>query len=125
MSWQLFLIPGAGYRAERYALRYLKKKGLQLLCRNYACHLGEIDLVMKDKTHLVFVEVRLRKKSNYGCAEETVNHNKRRKLIATALHYTQKECQRSLPNCRFDVVAMTYNRTKSFEVNWIKNAFIC
>ena len=54
MNWQLFLSPGRGYEAEKHALHYLKKRGLKLLCRNYACRLGEIDLIMKDDNYIVF-----------------------------------------------------------------------
>ena len=126
MSWQLFLSPGRGREAEKHALHYLKKRGLKLLRRNYACRLGEIDLIMKDDNHIVFVEVRLRKQKNcHGRAEETINNHKRRKIIATAQHYIQKENNKAETGYRFDVVAMTDDNTKKFAVKWIKNAFIC
>ena len=46
-----------GRVAEEKALAYLMKQGLKLITQNYNCRLGEIDLIMRDKNHLVFIEV--------------------------------------------------------------------
>ena len=43
-----------GKRAEKLAYRYLKTQGLCLITRNYACRLGEIDLIMQDKENACF-----------------------------------------------------------------------
>ena len=47
-----------GKTAEDQACDYLQRKGLRLIEKNYTCRLGEIDLIMEDKHHIVFVEVR-------------------------------------------------------------------
>ena len=46
---------------EEQAAAYLKSKGLTILCRNYRCPCGEIDLIARDGDYLVFVEVKYRK----------------------------------------------------------------
>ena len=50
-----------GQLAEQQACVFLQTKGLRLLARNYYCAFGEIDLIMRDCSDVVFVEVRKRK----------------------------------------------------------------
>ena len=69
-----------GKQAENRAERFLLTKGLQLICRNYRCRWGEIDLIMKDKDELVFVEVRFRKYNAYGGALESIDYFKQKRL---------------------------------------------
>ena len=49
-----------GALAEQYACEYLTSQGLQWVVSNYRSRLGEIDLIMRDGSYLVFVEVRAR-----------------------------------------------------------------
>ena len=51
-----------GNQAENLALIYLQENGLQLIEQNYLTKMGEIDIIMLDKSEqtLVFVEVRYR-----------------------------------------------------------------
>jgi putative endonuclease len=106
-----------GQSAEARAESFLKSHGLKLLARNWHCRFGEIDLVMEDGSTLVFVEVRLRSRSNFGGAAASVTPAKQKKLLATARQYLAT--LKSLPPSRFDVVALTGNATPE----WIKNAF--
>ena len=57
-----------GHRAERRAEAFLKRRGLKTVIRNYACKLGEIDLIALDGATLAFVEVRFRRSSSHGSA---------------------------------------------------------
>jgi len=106
-----------GDRAEDQALDYLKQAGLDLISRNYRCRQGEIDLIMKDREYLVFVEVRYRKNSRFGGAAMSVDWRKQKKIIACAKQYLQK--LNKIPPCRFDILAI---EDKS-QVEWLKNAF--
>lgn len=47
-----------GWLSERKAAKFLKRKGYQILHKNYRSRLGEIDLIAKRKEHIVFVEVK-------------------------------------------------------------------
>lgn len=110
-----------GKRAEKLALKFLKKKGLKHIISNYQCKLGEIDLVMQHHETLVFVEVRYRKNLQYGIPGETVTLQKQRKLIRTAEHYLSG-LSRKIPPCRFDVIALS-GPAKKEKIEWIENAF--
>ncbi|MEE9452500.1 MAG: YraN family protein [Gammaproteobacteria bacterium] len=111
-----------GNAAEQYACEYLQQQGLHFKQRNYACRLGEIDLIMMDKEFLVFVEVRYRKGCDYGGAEASVSKHKQAKIIKTARYYLMLTNQYDTIPCRFDVIAMRNNIDKP-EITWIQNAF--
>lgn len=107
-----------GALAEKQALSYLQAQGLTLICQNYYCRFGEIDLIMLDQDSLVFIEVRYRKNSDFGGAFASINNRKQRKIITTAKHYLSTLDNE--PFCRFDAVAID---SKSTTPAWIKDAF--
>ncbi|SFV69471.1 Predicted endonuclease distantly related to archaeal Holliday junction resolvase [hydrothermal vent metagenome] len=111
-----------GNKVEDYALKYLKNKGLSLIERNYLTKYGELDLVMLDNNTLVFIEIRYRKKSDFGSAVETVNLKKQKKIINTAEYFLNEYEQYQHYDCRFDVLGVD-NILKYKNVSWIKNAF--
>lgn len=108
-----------GQLAEKDALVYLKKQGLKLITKNYRCRLGEIDLIMSDKDHLIFVEVRCRSHACFGGGAESITLGKKQKIIKTALHYMIGLKQNDL-SCRFDVISIDGGKA---QITWIKNAF--
>ena len=93
-----------GQFAERRACRYLQRQGLTLVAKNYRCANGEIDLIMRDKEQLVFVEVRYRENKHYGTGIDSVDSKKIKKLILTARHYLASH-QLDVP-ARFDIVGL-------------------
>jgi putative endonuclease len=107
----------SGPRAEALALAFLERQGLEHVESNWRCRFGEIDLVLRDGASIVFVEVRLRTRSDYGGAAESVDRRKRAKLVAAARLYLARAPD--LP-CRFDVVLL--KRLDPPEVEWIRDA---
>lgn len=109
-----------GDAAEALALQHLQRAGLLLLERNYRTPGrggGEIDLIMRapDGT-CVFVEVRQRKTASHGGAAASVSAVKQRRIVFAARHYLMR--LRSLPPCRFDVVAV-----EAGVIDWLQGAF--
>ncbi|KPJ93280.1 MAG: hypothetical protein AMJ55_08380 [Gammaproteobacteria bacterium SG8_15] len=114
-----------GQQAEDSALKFLQTKGMRLIARNYRCKLGEIDLVMQHDDALVFVEVRYRKKSNFGDGAESVDFRKQQKIIKSAEYFLQQHRQYSQSPCRIDVISISkqHNNTDCQEtIKWIPNA---
>ena len=107
-----------GETAENLAAAYLQRAGLALVERNYRCRFGEIDLIARDGTTLVFVEVRLRSSARFGGAAASITAAKRAKLLRTARHYLAGIAR--APACRFDALLVD-GRNDSIE--WLKNAF--
>jgi putative endonuclease len=107
-----------GETAELLAASFLCAQGLEISERNYRCRFGEIDLIAREGTTLVFVEVRQRRSERFGGAAESITAAKRTRLIAAARHYLARH--RSVPPCRFDAVLI---RGEPPRIEWIRNAF--
>jgi putative endonuclease len=123
-----------GRQAEDLVCRYLQKQKLKLVARNYSCRYGEIDLIMRDKTSLVFIEVRYRQNPYFGSSLETINWTKQNKVIKTAEYYLLTHHLSEKTACRFDVVGVkpsvldlqqtvSISKLSRAQVEWIKNAF--
>lgn len=107
-----------GGEAEASAAAFLEGEGLEIIERNYRCKAGEIDIVARSGTTLVFVEVRARASNAFGGAAGSITAAKRRKLIVAARHYLTS--RRMNCACRFDVVLLTGTPPL---IEWIENAF--
>ncbi len=111
-----------GDKAEEKALKFLQKKGLKLLEKNYGTRAGEVDLIMRDKSGendtLVFIEVRYRKNKSFGGAAASVTPKKQQRIIKASLAYQQRYSPQS--SMRFDVIAMD---GEAMDINWIISAF--
>jgi putative endonuclease len=112
-----------GKRAEAMARLHLEKQGYILLVQNYRSKLGEIDLIMEDNSDIVFVEVRYRRRSDFGSAMESIDQRKKNKIIKTAMFYLQQKNWFYHKNSRFDVVTLQPVNGK-LHLDWIKNAFV-
>jgi putative endonuclease len=95
----------AGRRAEAEARAFLEKKGYAFLDANVRTPMGEVDLVMKDKETVVFVEVRERTNESFGRGFETVTAAKQAKVAKAALAYVKEKRLAGSP-LRFDVVSL-------------------
>lgn len=97
-----------GKKAEEIAVKLLRKKGYRILCRNYTCKLGEIDIVAKHKDVLVFVEVKARRSLKFGFPEEAVTNAKLKKIKKASECFVKTHS--NLPDKkRIDVVAMLFS----------------
>ena len=112
-----------GDAGETRALAHLREAGLALEARNWQCRFGEIDLVMRDGRELVFVEVRRRRRRDdrFASAAETIGPRKRARLLRAAECYLAQ--RRTVPACRFDVVALDTGSSGPEHLQWIRDAF--
>lgn len=109
-----------GQVAEEKALDYLIKQRLKLIMKNYHCRFGEIDLIMHDSDHLVFVEVRSRVSNQFGGAISSVTYAKKQKILKAAACFIMEHQKYNQFAFRFDVVCID---GKSTSLNWVKDAF--
>ena len=108
---------GAGY--ELLARRHLELAGLTFCAANVAVRGGELDLIMRDGTTWVFVEVRYRRNDAFGGAAASVTFRKQRRLLhAAAVWLAGRGASFDTSSCRFDVLAITGS-----QLEWIPNAF--
>ncbi len=95
-----------GYEGEQLAVRHLKRLGYRIICRNYRCPLGEIDIVARHRGVLVFVEVKSRRSETFGSAKMSITPAKKHKLSQVAWHYLQQH-DLTETSARFDVVTVS------------------
>jgi putative endonuclease len=95
-----------GHRGENAAAAFLKKRGYRILCRNFRCDVGEIDIVARDGQTLVFVEVKTRAYDD-PTPEEQVNAVKQHQLTKAGRSFLGRFGNQP-PPARFDVVAVVW-----------------
>ena len=95
-----------GTKEEALAAAFLEKQGYQILERNFRCRLGEIDLIARDGSTLVFVEVKYRKNADFGTPAEAVNRKKQLTICRVADYYRMVHRIPDNRPCRFDVAAI-------------------
>ncbi|MGB2115271.1 MAG: YraN family protein [Porticoccaceae bacterium] len=115
-----------GEWSEKLACDWLKIQGLKFLERNYFSQYGEIDLIMAEQRCLVFVEVRYRKNSTYGSAEESITLKKCQRLTATAESYLLTKNYGHNTAVRFDAIAISPSKELDLHctINWIQNILV-
>lgn len=91
-----------GRLGEELAVRALEEKGYDILERNFATRMGEIDVIAKDGEVLVFVEVKAKTGIDMGMPEEMIDRGKLTRVENMALVYLGDK--KAL--CRIDVVAI-------------------
>jgi putative endonuclease len=110
-----------GKKGEQLAAEHLLTKGYSILGQNVRFASGEIDIVAVDGNTLVIVEVRTRSSDRYGTPAESITWQKQCKLRELALLYLKQ--QRRRQPIRFDIVAILYKDSATFELKHIAGAF--
>lgn len=94
-----------GATGEALAAEYLAKNGYTVLERNFKARYGEIDIVARNGSTTIFVEVKTRISLAYGLPEESVTPRKLREVIQTAQYYMALHT--NIPDAlRIDVIAI-------------------
>ena len=115
----------SGAWGEAIAAKYLQKKRYKLVACGYRCRFGEIDLIVKNRKFLVFIEVKLRKTADFAAAREFVDGNKQDRLRATASMYLSQNPTKLQP--RFDVIEIYAPEgalTKDPVITHLEDAFV-
>lgn len=109
----------AGDAAESAAADHLTARGCVLIARNARFPEGELDLIVRERDVLVFVEVRMRSSAAFGGAAASVDRYKQKRLLRAAQRWLLQHYGERWPVCRFDVVSVCGDGT----IEWIRDAF--
>lgn len=113
-----------GAWGEAIAGEYLRKKHYTLVAAGFRSRYGEIDLIVKDRKFLVFVEVKLRKNGSFAQAMEYVDRRKQDRIRITASIFLSQYPTDLQP--RFDVVeiyAPAGSATVDPQIHHLEDAF--
>lgn len=115
-----------GRKGEDAAVRFLERRGYDIVERNWTCFAGEADIIARDGEAVVFVEVKTRTGSSNGLPAEAVTKNKRERYEKIACAFLADYDVVDVP-VRFDVVsislidadrAMVRHHIDAFGVDW-------
>jgi putative endonuclease len=111
-----------GAYGERVAAAHLVEQGMVVLDRNWRCRSGEIDLILRDGSELVFCEVKTRRGDRFGTPAEAVDAAKVRRLRRLAAQWLLQAGLR-VPTVRFDVVSVLPQPAGAAHVEHLRGAF--
>ncbi|MHC4558013.1 MAG: YraN family protein [Planctomycetota bacterium] len=112
-----------GQWGEKRCEKFLKRKGLKMLARNFSCKTGEIDLIMVDTDGtIVFVEVKTRADESFGPSESAVTGAKKARMLRAARYFLATHNIEDRP-FRFDVVTIVLGEKGRPQIRHYENAF--
>ncbi len=111
-----------GARGEEIAVAYLKGQKYTVVERNFRCKAGEVDIVAREGSTVVFVEVKTRRSMSFGPPQASVTSFKQRQVSKAALVWLAKHRLQEA-NARFDVVAILLREHEVPAIEHIRNAF--
>lgn len=91
-----------GISAESAAASFLIGKGFRILARRFRSKAGEIDIIARDRSTLIFVEVKTR--SSLDDAAEAITPRQRARIVGTAEAFLAHNPLLAGLNMRFDAV---------------------
>lgn len=119
-----WVVPGLtdlGLRGEALAVRALRRRGYRIVETRWRCQLGEIDIVAWDGATLAIVEVKSRRRDDFGSPVSAVGPDKQRRLIRLAGVYV-KQRRLGRPPVRFDIAGVLFG-PKGPEITLVPRAF--
>jgi putative endonuclease len=108
-----------GLSAESRAAVFLIAKGFRILARRWRSPVGEIDIIARRRTLLIFVEVKARE--TLDGAAESVSPQQKRRICAAAEAWLAANPDDNIRDMRFDAMLVAPGRlphhiTGAFEV---------
>ena len=110
-----------GKAGENAAVAFIKKKGYEILERNYRSSYAEVDIIAKHDNQLIFIEVKTRAYTFYGNPEEFVTKKKQENMTFVASMYTNDINYED--EIRFDIIAVIMQEGVVNKINHIEDAF--
>jgi putative endonuclease len=99
-----------GLRGEEVAAQHLRRRGFEIIERNYRTRWGELDLVAFDGRTLVFCEVKTRRLTSGGSRPfDSLHERKRAQVRRMARQWLSQRMQRRFAQrLRFDAIGVTF-----------------
>ncbi len=107
-----------GQKAEELSAQYLQKQGYKIIDRNYRDRFCEIDIIVRNKEYICFVEVKFRNTNDFGGGFGAIHTDKQRRLKQSAEYWLASHSEFQSLQPRIDVVAVDQNDT----IEYLENA---
>ena len=110
-----------GNWAEEYAVKYIKNQQFIIVARNYFCRGGEIDIIAKKSTQLIFFEVKYRRSMAMGGTVCSINNAKQQRLLLAAKSFLRQYPHYQRYQCRFDFIGINGMTKQKLTLQWLEN----
>lgn len=94
-----------GRLGEKLARDHIRQQGYRVIELNHRSRLGELDIICRDGSTIVFIEVKTRTSDAFGSPAEAVDARKRAKLRRLAQEYLIEHGLEA-SDVRFDVLGI-------------------
>jgi putative endonuclease len=97
-----------GISAESRAAAFLIAKGFRILARRWRCPVGEIDIIARRRSLLIFVEVKARERQDD--AAWSVTERQRSRIVAAAEAWLARNPDDRIRDMRLDAILVAPGR---------------
>lgn len=104
-----------GRQGEDRVSRCYTERGLTVVSRNWRCRQGEIDLVLRDGSLIIFCEVKTRSSTRFGSPLEAVDRRRQGRLRAAGAAFLREHRLSGVKEMRFDVASVIGGRVEIIE----------
>lgn len=111
-----------GRRGEQAAARFLERRGMEILERNWVCAAGEADIIAYDGEAIHFVEVKTRSNVAHGFPSEAVTSEKRGRYERIASIYLSRSKYVDV-SVLFDIISIVVTGPDRAFLRFHRNAF--
>lgn len=108
-----------GRYGESIAADLLRRKGYDVLARNWRCAAGELDLIVREPQTLVTIEVKTRRSLTFGSPLEAITPQKAARLRHLTARWLTEHPQ-GIDAVRIDVVAVFVPATGPAQVRHLR-----
>jgi len=112
-----------GRTGENIAADYLERNGYKIICRNFKCRFGELDIIAEKEDVLFFVEVKTASSNSFHYPEEAVTFRKRGHMAKSA-EYFLGDYPDDPPAWQFDILAITLFPGQEPQILHLENVII-
>ncbi len=115
----------AGNAGENLVAELLKANGWKIIATQWHCRWGELDIVARDRSWLIFVEVKTRSYNSWDQGGLlAIATQKQRKLGRAALEFLKQHPDLADLDCRFDVALVLKNETDTKQLSFNLQLYI-
>lgn len=111
-----------GRAGETRGVWFYRWRGYSIVERNLRSNDGEIDLVVRRRGTVAFVEIKTRQTKDRGAPHEAVNRAKQLQIAKLAERFLASRGFEGVTSVRFDVLSVFWNGRR-FEIEWFPAAF--
>ncbi len=112
-----------GASGEEAVARWYEARGFEVLDRNWRVREGELDIVARTSTTLVFCEVKTRRGMSFGAPIEAVTVRKQQRLRTLARLWLMAHDGRAAAELRFDIASVMPDGRNGWTIDVLEGAF--